>query len=232
MLFSPLTLPMSLKPRDTKSSVKLSPLSWAQYLATSPLTSSTNSEMELQRMRRMQKLFCFWRDDQIDRAHQHCSPRFISPLPVTSPMCSAVTTQTMTTATKPTLTGCPRRVLTLSLCNLRALQDTPWGPSTEFRQLAGRGRSRSMGMLLTPQDISVGTMSTQTKKTTKMLRKYCKYAKMPKGWKMVEVVDDKVEEVWEKQKQALSDSTTHGRLTQLASKLHRAPCLQSPTVSK
>ena len=56
-------------------------------------------------------------------------------------------------------------------------------------------------------------MSTWTKKTTKMPHKYRQHAKIPKGWAMAEVVDDEVEEVWAKQKKALSDSTTPGRLT-------------------
>ena len=56
-------------------------------------------------------------------------------------------------------------------------------------------------------------MSTKKKKTTKMPRKFREYAKLPKGWVMAEVRDEEVEEVWEKQKQALSDSTTPGRLT-------------------
>ena len=51
-----------------------------------------------------------------------------------------------------------------------------------------------------------------------------KYTKMPKGWVMVEVKDDEVEEVWEKQKQALSDSITLGRLTWLASRSLLDPC--------
>ena len=195
MSYSPLTPPTSPKPRDTKNSVKLSPLSWGQYLAASLPTSSKSNETELQRMRRMQTLLRSWRDDQIARAHQHHSPRFVSHLPVTSPTSSAVTTQSTTTATEPTLTGCQRRVPTLSLCDLRALQDTPWGPSMEFRQLARRGRSRSTGTLSTPRDISAGTMSTRTKKTTKMPHKYRQYTKMPKGWAMAEVVDDEVEEV-------------------------------------
>ena len=122
----------------------------------------------------------------------------------------------------------------LSLCDLRGLLDTPWGPSMEFRQLARRGRSRSTGTLLPHQDVSAGTSSTttKTKKTTKMPRKYRAYAKMPKGWKMEEVVDDEVEEVWAKQKQALSDSTTPGRLTRSASRSLRAQSLPSPVVSK
>ena len=56
-----------------------------------------------------------------------------------------------------------------------------------------------MGMLLPHRDVSVGTSltTTKTRKTTKMPREYRAYAKMPKGWKMEEVVDDEVEEVWE-----------------------------------
>ena len=73
---------------------------------------------------------------------------------------------------------------------------------------------------------------TKIKKTTKMPRKYRDYAKMPKGWKMEEVVDDKVEGVWVRQKEALSDSTTHGRVTRSVSKSRRAPSLPSPATSK
>ena len=89
-----------------------------------------------------------------------------------------------------------------------------------------------MGTLSTMRDISAGTMSTPKKKTTKMPRKYHQYAKMPKGWKMEEVVDDKVEEVWERQKKALSDSTTPGRLTRSASRSLRDPSPLSPVDSK
>ena len=89
-----------------------------------------------------------------------------------------------------------------------------------------------MGTLSTPWDISAGTTSTRTKKTTKMPRKYRQYAKMPKGWKMEEVVDNEVEEVWEKQKKALSDSTTHGRLTRSASRSLSDPSLPLPANSK
>ena len=70
------------------------------------------------------------------------------------------------------------------------------------------------------------------KKTTKMPRKYCDYAKLPKGWKMEEVVDDEVEGVWVRQKEALSDSTTHGRVTRSVSKSLRAPNPLYPTTSK
>ena len=220
---------MSPKTRDTKPSVKLSLLSWAQYLAASPPPSMKSSEMEIQRMKRMQKLFCSWRDDQIAKACQHCSLRFVSHPPVTSPTSSAAITQNTTIATEPTLKECPRQVLTLSLCDLRVLQDTPWGPSTEFCQLARRGRSRSMGTLSMPWDVSAGTMSTQTKKTTKMPCKYCRHTKMPKGWAMAEVVDDRVEEVWAKQKKALSDSITPGRLTRSVSRSLRAQSPLSPS---
>ena len=55
---------------------------------------------------------------------------------------------------------------------------------------------------------------------------------MPKGWKMEEVKDDEVEEVWDKQKKALSDSTTPGRLTRSASRSLRAPSLPFPVDSK
>ena len=54
---------------------------------------------------------------------------------------------------------------------------------------------------------------------------YRAYAKMPKGWKMEDVADDEVEGVWAKQKEALSDSTTPGRLTWSAS---RSLCAPSP----
>ena len=182
----------------------------------------------------MQRLFHLWRDDQIIRACLCRGPRFVSPPLATSPTSSAAiqNTQDTTTATEPTQTGCPRRVPTLSLCDLQALQDTPWGPSMEFCQLACRGRSRSMGTLSTPRDISAGTMSTRTKKTTKMPRKYRVHAKMPKGWAMVEVEDDEVEEVWAKQKKALSDSITPGRLTRLVSRSIHAPNPLSPPGSK
>ena len=232
MLSSLHTPPTSPRIRDIKNSAKLSPLLWAQYLAASPPTSSKNNETELQRMRRMQRLFHSWRDDQIARARQRRSPRFVSHPPVTSPTYSAATTQNTITVTAPTLMESQRRVPTLSLCDLWALQDTPWGPSKEFRQLARRGRSRSTGMLLTARDISAGTMSTQKKKTTKMPCKFRKYAKLPKGWVIAEVKDEEVEEVWTKQKQALSGSTTPGRLTRSASRPLHAPCLLSPKGSK
>ena len=172
MSSSPLTPPMSLKNRATKNSVKLSPLSWAQYLAESPQTSSKSSETEIQRMRRMQKLFHSWRDDQIVRARLRRGPRFVSSPLAISPKSSAAIQNTLdtTTATEPTLTVCPRQVPTLSLCDLQVLQDTPWGPSMEFRQLARRGRSRSTGTLSMPRDISAGTMSMKTKKTMKIVK--------------------------------------------------------------
>ena len=232
MSSSLLTLSMLPRTWGAKTFAGPLPLSWAQYRDESLQTSSKNSETEVQRMRRMQKLFHSWRDDQIARAHQCCNNRSVSPPPVTSPMSFAVITQKVITATNPTLEGCPRRMPTLSLCDLRALHDTPWGPSMEFHQLAHRGRSWSTGTLSTPQDISVGTMSTWPKKMMKMPRKYHKYAKLPKGWVMAEVEDNKVEEVWAKQKKALSDSTIPGRLTWLASRLLPNPCLLSLMDSK
>ena len=72
----------------------------------------------------------------------------------------------------------------------------------------------------------------KTKKTTKMPRKYREYAKMPKGWKMEEVVDGEVEEVWAQQKQALSDSITPGRRTRSVSRSLRVPNPLSPKGSK
>ena len=65
-----------------------------------------------------------------------------------------------------------------------------------------------------------------------MPREYRAYAKMPKGWKMEEVVDDEVEEVWERQKKALSDSTTPGRLTRSASRQCHTPNPLFPVDSK
>ena len=65
-----------------------------------------------------------------------------------------------------------------------------------------------------------------------MPREYRAYAKMPKGWKIEEIEDDEVEEVWATQKQALSDYTTPGRLTRSAFKSTHAPCLLSPEDSK
>ena len=91
----------------------------------------------------------------------------------------------------------------------------------EFRQLARRGKSRSTGTLLPHRDVSAATLSlatTKTKRTTKMPRKYRDYAKLPKGWKMMEVEDDEVEEVWARQKEALSDGIIPGRLTRSASR--------------
>ena len=122
----------------------------------------------------------------------------------------------------------------LSLCDLRGLLDTPWGPSMEFRQLARRGRSRSTGTLLPHRDVSAGTLSMtkKIKKTTKMPRKYREYAKLPKGWKMEEVEDDRTEEVWAQQKEALSGCTTPGRLTRSAYKSLRARSLPYPEGSK
>ena len=70
------------------------------------------------------------------------------------------------------------------------------------------------------------------KKTTKMPRQYRKIAKLPKGWKMAEIEDDEVEEVWERQREALSSSTTHGRLTRSASRRLRALSPLSPAGSK
>ena len=181
-------------------------------------------------------MFREWRDDQIYKARLRCPQRSVSHPPATSLQSSAVTPSNQTTATiAPTLDGAPRRTPTLSLCDLRGLLDTPWGPSMEFCQLAHRGRNRSTGTLSLPRDVSAGTLSTTTttpKKTTKMPREYCKFAKMPKGWKMEEVVDDEVEEVWEHQKEALSGSITPGRLTRSASRRLRAPSLLSPADSK
>ena len=222
----------------TKSSAELSPLSWAQYLGASPQTSSTNNETEVQRMRRMQKMFRTWRDEQILRARLRRSSRSVSHPPVTSLPSPAVTPATQITATTvPTLDGAPRRTPTLYLCDLRGLLDTPWGPSMEFRQLAHRGRNCSTGTLLPHRDVSAGTLSPTTttkklKKTTKMPCKYREFAKMPKGWKMEEVVDDEVEEVWEHQKEVLSGSITPGRLTWSASRRLHIPSPPSPVDSK
>src|ERR1700761_6926669 len=55
--------------------------------------------------------------------------------------------------------------------------------------------------------------TTQTRKTTKMPQQYRLVAKMPKGWVHVIVKDDaedKVDEVWKKQKEALSVSIPPG----------------------
>ena len=176
-------------------------------------------------------MFRTWRDEQILRARLRRPSRSVSHQPVTSQPVSAATPSNQTTVTTaPTLDGAPRRTPTLSLCDLQGRLDTPWGPSMVFRQLARRGRSRSTGTLLPHWDVSAGTSSTTTttKKTTKMPRKYRKYAKMPRGWKMEEVDDDEVEEVWDKQKEALSGATIPGRLTQSASKRLRAHSPQSP----
>ena len=93
-----------------------------------------------------------------------------------------------------------------------------------------------MGTLLPGRDVSAGTLSltmkTTTKKTTKMPRKYRAYAKLPKGWKMEEVEDDKIEEVWAQQREALSGCTTPGRLTRSAYKSLRARSLPYPEGSK
>ena len=75
-------------------------------------------------------------------------------------------------------------------------------------------------------------MSTQKKKTTNMPHEFHEYAKLPKGWAITEVRDEEVEEVWEQQKQALSDSITPGRLTRSASRSLRVQCLPSPVDSK
>src|SRR3984885_6208698 len=222
MSSSPPTSPTPLRMRTTRSSVELSPLSWAQYLGESLPTSLTNNETEVQRMRRMQKLFRTWRDEQIYRARSRCHQRFVSPPLVTSPPSSAVTPSTQTIATTaPTVEGAPRRAPTLSLYDLRGLLDTPWGPSMEFRQLARRGRSRSTGTLLPHRDVSAATLSTtmtKIQKTTKMPRQFREYARLPKGWKMAPVEDDEVEEVWQQQKRDLSDSTIPGRLPRSASR--------------
>src|ERR1700733_9033261 len=106
MSSSPPTSPSPLRTRVTRSSVELSPLSWAQYLEESLPTSSTNNETEVQRMRRMQKLFRTWRDEQIHRARSCRHQRFVSPPPATSPPSSAVTLSTQNTAKiAPTLEG-------------------------------------------------------------------------------------------------------------------------------
>ena len=237
MSSSPPTSPTHTTTRVTKSSVGLSLLSWAQYLGESLQTSSKNNETEVQRMRRMQKMFREWKDEQILRVRLHRPPQSISHPPVTSQPSSAATPLNQTTATTaPMLDGAPRRTPTLSLCDRRGLLDTPWGPSMEFRQLARRGRSRSAGTLLPHRDVSAGTSLTMTmkttKKTTKMPRKYRKHAKMPKGWKMEEIVDDEVEDVWARQKEALSGSITPGRLTRSVSRSLRAHSLPSPEDSK
>src|ERR1700722_19007465 len=149
MLSSPLTPKPPPPTRATKSSVGLSPLSGAQYLGESLQTSSKNNETEVQRMRRMQKMFREWRDEQILRARLRRPSRSVSHPPVTSQPLSAATPSIQTTVTTaPTLDGAPRRTPTLSLCDLQGRLDTPWGPSMEFRQLARRGRNRSTGTLL------------------------------------------------------------------------------------
>ena len=91
-----------------------------------------------------------------------------------------------------------------------------------------------MGTLLPHRDVSADTSSTTktTRKTTKMPRKYRAYAKMPKGWRMEEVEDDEVEEVWAKQREALSDSIIPGRLTRSASRSLRAHSPLFPVDSK
>ena len=214
--------------QDTKTFAKPSPLSWAQYLAESPQTSLKNSEMGVQKMERMCQLFQSWRRKQIARAHQTHNQQFISPPPVTSLTSDAVTTPSMTTVTSVTLDRCMKRMLSLSLCDLQVLQETPWGPSWEFCQLAHRGRSQSVGMLPTLVVTYKSRGTTSTKKTTKMPHQFHEYAKLPKGWAMAEVKNDEVEEVWQKQKKALSNSTTHGVHTQLQSRLTDMPSPQCP----
>ena len=181
-------------------------------------------------------MFREWRDEQILRARLRRPSRSVSLPPVTSQPSPAATPVIQTIVkTAPTLDGAPRRTPTLSLCDLPGRLDTPWGPSMVFRQLARRGRSRSAGTLLPHRDVSAATLSvtmTKIKRTTKMPRKYRDYAKLPKGWKMEEVVDDEVEDVWARQKQALSDSTTHGRVTRSVSRSLREPSPLCPATSK
>src|SRR3984957_18146885 len=108
MQYSLPTSPTPLRTRVTKSSVELSPLSWAQYLGASPQNSSKNNETEVQRMRRMQKMFKTWRDEQILRARLRRPSRSVSLPLATSPPSPAVTPviqNTVTTA--PTLDGAP-----------------------------------------------------------------------------------------------------------------------------
>ena len=181
-------------------------------------------------------MFREWRDEQILRARLRRPSRSVSLPLVTSPPSPAATPVIQNTVTiAPTLDGAPRRTPMLSLCGLQERLDTPWGPSMVFRQLARRGRSRSAGTLLPHRDISAATLSTtmtKIKRTTKMLRKYRDYAKMPKGWKMEEVVDDEVEDVWARQREALSDSITHGRVTRSVSRSLRDPSPLYPAISK
>src|ERR1700735_946360 len=123
---SPPMSPPRTTTRVTRSSVELSPLSWARYLEGSLPTSSKNNETEVQRMRRMQKLFRTWRDEQIFGARSRRSQQSVSLQPVTSLQSSAVTPSIQTTATTvPTLEETPRRTPTLSSCDLRGLLDTP-----------------------------------------------------------------------------------------------------------
>ena len=171
MSFPQPMLPPPLTTRATRHSAVPSPLSWAQYQEESLQTSLKNNKMGVQRMKRMQTLFKLWRTEQLLRACLARSCWFVSPPPVTSPTLSVATTQNLPIATSETLKGHTWRTPSLSSCDLWGLLDTPWGPSMEFCQLACRGRSWSVDMLLTPQT---------TAQTMKMLCQFHKYAKLPK----------------------------------------------------
>ena len=158
-------------------------------------------------------MFKSWRQEQLEQARLRHSPRSVYHPPAISQTSSVVTKQSMTIATEPMLKTNLKEVPVLSLCAPQALLDTPWGPSMEFRQLARRGKGRSMGTLHTPQKPAME--GVQKKKTTKMLQEYRAYARMPKGWAMMEIEDKEVAEVWEMQRRALSDSITRGPLTRL-----------------
>lgn len=72
---------------------------------------------------------------------------------------------------------------------------------------------------------------TATKKTVKMLQKYCKHTKMPKGWIHIEEEEEDIKEVWQKQREALSASITLGRCSQLGCSAvsHQFPKASSKT---
>src|ERR1700761_4979802 len=151
------------------------------------------------------KMVKAWRREQLERARIRLKYRSVFRQLLTSLRFAAPPTNASPPMTIPTTTTTPPRDSSTSyLRDMLAKYSQTLSPPQLGR------RSRKYPCIASPLTKKT---TTRTKKTTKMLQQYRLTAKMPKGWVHVVVEDDgedEVDEVWEKQKEALSASTTHG----------------------
>src|SRR6201996_7318833 len=173
------------------------------------LPSSSNTKMKTREWR---EVMIKWRREQLERARLRMKyrsvfrqlltlPRFASVQNTTSPPTSlpSISTTNMTAS----FTSFQADMLTKCMSKLQGKQPSP--------QLARRSMRLSLHTL-SQTTIPTRKTATPTKKTTKMPRKYRGVARMPKGWAHVVVEDGEGEadEVWRRQKKALSDCIIPG----------------------